>query len=154
MQSSITKPRDCSVERTLNILGDRWIFLILREAFFGVHHYDKFQENLGIATNILSQRLKSLVENQIFKKEKDENDARRSVYQLTAKGLDLYGVTLSLISWGDRWLGGENGAPLLLHHTSCQHKLSTIICCKHCGEEVLPHDIRYEKSQGATGQPA
>ena len=73
MQSSITNPRDCSVERTLNILGDRWIFLILREAFFGVHHYDKFQENLGIATNILSQRLKSLVEHQIFRKEKDKN---------------------------------------------------------------------------------
>ena len=149
-QSSIIKPRNCSVERTLNILGDRWIFLILREAYFGVHHYDKFQENLGIATNILSQRLKSLVENQIFKKEKDKNDARRSVYQLTEKGLDLYGVTLSLISWGDRWLGGENGAPLLLHHKSCQLKLSPIICCNHCGEEFLPQDIRYQESPGAT----
>jgi DNA-binding HxlR family transcriptional regulator len=112
---------------------------------FGIHHYDKFQENLGIATNVLSQRLKSLVENKIFKKEKDKNDARRSIYQLTPKGLDLYGVTLSLISWGDRWLAEESGVPLILLHKSCQHKLTTAICCNHCGEEVLPQDIRYQE---------
>jgi len=156
MQTAISKSRDCSVERTLDILGDRWVFLILREAFFGVHHYDKFHENLGIATNVLSQRLKSLVEAGILKKEKDAGDARRSIYQLTEKGLDLYGVTLSLISWGDRWLGEEKGAPLILHHESCNHRLKTMICCRHCGEEVFPKDIRYEErnSQGEIPEPA
>jgi DNA-binding HxlR family transcriptional regulator len=130
------------------VLGDRWVFLILREAFFGVHHYDKFLENLGIATNVLSQRLKSLVATDILRKEKDTNDARRSVYQLTEKGLDLYGVTLSLISWGDRWMADGKGPPLILHHESCQHKLETVICCKHCHQEVFPKDIRYEERGG------
>ena len=141
---SIKHPRDCSVEKALNILGDRWIFLILREAFFGVQHYDKFQDNLGIATNILSQRLKSLVDNDVFEKKKDTNDARRSVYQLTPRGLDLYGVTLSLITWGDRWLSEGSGAPLILNHRNCNHKLDTKICCQHCDEIVLPQDIHYE----------
>ena len=145
MKTSLSVTRDCSVEKTLDVLGDRWVFLILREAFFGVHHYDKFHENLGIATNVLSLRLKSLVATDILRKEKDGNDARRSVYQLTEKGLDLYGVTLSLISWGDRWMSDGKGPPLILHHESCQHKLETVICCKHCRQDVFPKDIRYEE---------
>jgi len=148
MPTSIPKKRDCSVERTLDVLGDRWVFLILREAFFGIHHFDKFQENLGVATNVLSKRLKSLVAAGVLQKEKDSADARRSIYQLTEKGLDLYGVTLSLISWGDRWLDDEKGGPLILHHKSCKHRLQTMICCRHCAEEVFPKDIRYEERVG------
>jgi DNA-binding HxlR family transcriptional regulator len=144
MLTTIAKSRDCSVEKTLDILGDRWVFLILREAFFGVHYYDIFQANLGISTNTLSQRLKALVTRKILKKIKDETDARRSIYQLTEKGLDLYGVTLSLISWGDRWLNEEDNVPLELYHKPCQHKLTTEICCKHCKEKVYPHDVKYK----------
>ncbi len=92
----------CSVARSLEILGDRWVFLILREAFFGERYYDRFRSNLGIATNILSKRLKSLVDNGVLEKQPDEADARRIRYKLTAKGLDLYSVTLALIRWGDR----------------------------------------------------
>ena len=140
------KLRECSVERTLDVLGDRWTFLILREAFFGIQHYDKFLENLGIATNILSQRLKSLVKNEVFEKQKDKNDARRSIYRLTPKGLDLYSVTLSLMGWGDRWLKGDKPIPLVLHHKKCGHLVEPIMCCNHCKEEILPQDIRYEAS--------
>ena len=78
---------DCSVARTLEILGDRWIFLILREAFFGVRHYDDFLANLGIATNILAKRLRILVENGIMERRKETEDARRVRYRLTEKGL-------------------------------------------------------------------
>ena len=147
MKSSVITPRECSVERTLDIIGDRWVFLILRESFFGVQHYHKFQENLGIATNILSQRLKSLVENDVFEKEKDKKDARRSSYRLTPRGLDLYGVTLSLMGWGDRWLSGGKPVPLVLGHKNCGHKLDARICCRHCGEEVYPRDVRYENGR-------
>jgi DNA-binding HxlR family transcriptional regulator len=79
----------CSVARSLEILGDRWIFLILRESFFGVSNFDQFQSNLGISTNILSDRLKALVENDIMKKLVDAKDKRRSKYKLTEKGLDF-----------------------------------------------------------------
>ena len=137
--------RVCSVARTIDILGDRWIFLIIREAFFGINTNEEFQRNLGIATNILSDRLKNLVENGIFKRIKNPNDGRRFVYKLTEKGLDLYPVTLAIMNWGDRWLAGEEGPPLRLYHESCGHRLKSVLICAHCGETVHAIDVAYEK---------
>ena len=140
--------RTCSVARALDILGDRWIFLILREAFFGVRYYDQFLSNLGIATNMLSDRLKRLVENNIMEKQKDSTDSRRMKYRLTDKGRDLYPVTLAFMQWGDRWLADENGPPLLLHHTPCDHPLTPVMCCAHCKEEINVRDVTYEEIWG------
>ena len=143
----MTKPRGnriCSVGRTMEILGDKWIFLILREAFFGVHYYDDFRSNLGIATNILSNRLKALVLHGILDKEKDENDARRIEYRLSKKGIDLYGVTLTIMQWGDKWLVDEDGPPLILYHNKCGHRLKPYISCSHCHEKVSAYDVSYE----------
>ena len=135
----------CSVARSLEVLGDRWVFLILREAFFGEHYYDHFRSNLGIATNILSKRLKSLVDNGVLEKQPDEADARRIRYKLTAKGLDLYSVTLALIGWGDKWLNDEDGPPLKLHHKTCGHRLQPQMCCRHCGKAVRARDVSYAR---------
>ncbi len=140
--------RICSVARALEILSDRWIFLILREAFFGVQHYDQFQTNLGIASNILSQRLKILVSNGIFTRQKDDADARRITYKFTEKGVDLYSVTLALMQWGDRWLADEDGPPLILHHSTCGRRLEPVMCCAHCGEPVKARDVTYENGPG------
>ncbi len=134
-----------SVGRTIEILGERWVFLILREAFFGVHYYDQFQSNLGIATNILSSRLKSLVENKILEKQKDTVDARRVKYKLTEKGLDLYPITLALMEWGDRWLADDEGPPLLLYHKKCGHQLHTVMRCSSCNEIVKARDVSYQE---------
>ncbi len=131
--------------RSLEILGDRWIFFIIREAFFGVRYYDKFLSNLGIATNILADRLKWLVENDIMEKHKDLKDSRRMKYRLTEKGRDLYPVILSFIKWGDRWLSDKSGPPLLLHHTTCGHLLTPVMCCEHCREIIDVKDITYEE---------
>ena len=135
----------CSVARSLEILGDRWVFLILREVFFGEHYYDRFRSNLGIATNILSKRLKSLVDNGVLEKQPDEADARRIRYKLTAKGLDLYSVTLALIRWGDKWLSDEDGPPLKLHHKTCGHRLQPQMCCRHCGKAVRARHVSYAR---------
>ena len=135
----------CSVARSLEILSDRWVFLILREAFFGEHYYDQFRSNLGIATNILSTRLKSLVDNGVLEKQSDESDARRIRYSLTAKGLDLYSVTLALIGWGDKWLSNDDGPPLKLHHKTCGHRLQPQMCCRHCGKTVKAKDVSYKR---------
>ena len=146
-----TKPlreeRICSVARSLEILGDRWIFLILREAFFGAHYNDDFQSNLGIATNILSNRLKKLVENGIMDKQKDAEDGRRCKYRLTEKGLDLYSIVLAFMKWGDRWLSGEMGPPLALHHKTCSHSLEPVMSCRHCKQAVKAKDVSYEEVQ-------
>lgn len=136
--------RVCSVDRTLKIVGDRWSFLVLREAFFGVRNFDTFLANTGMATNILANRLNALVENGILKRLKDPQDARRNLYKLTEKGLDLYPATLALMQWGDRWLSGEEGPPLELCHTKCGHRLKPVTCCAHCGNIVSVHEVSYE----------
>lgn len=136
--------RLCSVARTLDILGDRWIILILREAFFGVRHFKQYEANLGISTNILSDRLTTLVDNGILQKQKDTADARRIQYSLTPKGLDLYPVTLALMQWGDKYLSDEDGPPLTLFHNSCGKRLEATLCCAHCGEVIDPRDITFD----------
>ena len=141
--SQLTVDRACSVANTLTVLADRWTFLILREAFFGARHYDEFRANLGVATNVLSDRLKSLVEHGILSRTPDERDRRRFDYRLTEKGLDLYGITLALMKWGDRWLAGEEGPPLVLHHEPCGRRLDPVMICAACGEEITPQDVSY-----------
>ncbi len=141
--------RICSVARALEILGDRWTFLIIREAFFGIKTYEGFQKNLGIATNILSDRLKTLVQNGIFKRMKNPDDGRRFVYKLTEKGLDLYTIILGFMNWGDRWLAGDEEPPLVLYHQNCGHRLEPVMKCAHCGESIKAGDVTYS---GRTGQ--
>lgn len=137
--------RECSVARALDIIGDRWTFMVLREAFFGVQSYRQFHTNTGIATNILSNRLKRLVENGIMEKRTETSDSRRFTYRLTKKGLDLYPVTLAILRWGDRWLADENGPPLLLTHKPCGHRLVPTVSCNHCGKEVDPREVGYDE---------
>ena len=140
--------RICSVARALDILGDRWIFFIIREAFFGIKTNEEFQKNLGIATNILSDRLKTLVQNGIFERIKNPDDGRRFVYKLTEKGLDLYPVTMAIMNWGDRWLSGEDEVPLVLYHQSCGHRLEPAMSCTHCGETIRARDVTYGEQPG------
>ncbi len=133
--------RDCSVERTVEIFGDRWALLILRESFFGVRYYDDFLASLGISTNILSDRLRTLVHHQILDRRQDDQDGRRFSYRLTERGMDLYSVTLALMQWGDKWLAGKRGPPLALTHRRCGHRLQATMCCTACGEPVDPRDV-------------
>ncbi|MFZ5572298.1 MAG: winged helix-turn-helix transcriptional regulator [Thermodesulfobacteriota bacterium] len=143
MKPTPVSHRVCSVARTLEILGDRWIFLILREAFFGVRNYDQFLSNLGIATNILSDRLKILVSHGILEKRKDRVDARRNRYRLTEKGLDLYTIVLAFMQWGDRWLADADGPPLELFHKNCGNRLTPVMSCAACGKPVIPKEVGY-----------
>jgi DNA-binding HxlR family transcriptional regulator len=135
---------NCSLVRTIDVIGDRWSLLILREAFFGTKRFDIFQSNLGIATNILSERLKELVKGEILQRIKDPDDARRFIYRFTKRGLDLYPIVLAMINWGDRWTSEEKGPPLLLYHKTCGHHLEAMMCCSNCGERVHAREVRYE----------
>src|SRR5688572_10322150 len=91
---------NCSLAQTLDVIGERWTLLILRDAFFGIRRFDDFQRDLGIARNILSTRLRRLVEEGIL--ERRVVDAGRAEYVLTDKGLDLQPVLLSMTHWGDK----------------------------------------------------
>lgn len=100
---------NCSLARTLGIVGDDWSLMILRDAFLGLTRFGEFQQSLGIAKNILADRLERLVRGGILLREGRE---ARPVYRLTERGRDLLPALVALMQWGDRWL--SNGAPPML----------------------------------------
>jgi DNA-binding HxlR family transcriptional regulator len=105
---------ECGISAALEVVGERWSFLILRGAFNGLHHFEEYQSTLGIARNILSNRLARLVEHDILKREPDPADRRRVAYRLTEKGRELLPVLLSLRQWGERWVSGAPSNPVLV----------------------------------------
>ena len=109
--------RHCSIAAALESVGERWSCLILRGAFNGLHHFEEFQTTLGIARNILSNRLARLVENGILERTADASDRRKVAYRLTEKGRDLLPVLLSLRQWGERWVSGPSNPVLVDRHS-------------------------------------
>ena len=108
----------CSIAAALEAVGERWSFLILRGAFNGLHHFEEFQSTLGIARNILSNRLARLVEHGILAREQDPSDRRKIAYRLTEKGRDLLPVLISLRQWGERWISDTPSNPILVDRKS------------------------------------
>ena len=109
---------ECSLPAALEAVGERWSFLILRGAFNGLHHFEEFQSTLGIARNILSNRLGRLVENDILQRTPDPGDRRKIAYRLTEKGRDLLPVLIALRQWGERWVSGVPSNPVLVDRES------------------------------------
>lgn len=138
------RPKTDSVERTLDVVGDRWSFLILREAFFGVRRFDEFRQNTGVAPNILTARLKKLVDHGVFRRARYSGHANRYEYRLTDKGLDLYPMIVLMMRWGDKWLSGPEGPPLTLIHKPCGHVLDAPLRCDACGAAVDAHDMDWK----------
>ena len=138
-----------SVDRALSCLSDRWTFLVLREAFFGVRRFEDIQRNLGIARNILADRLRLLVAQGIFERRQYQEHPERFEYRLTQKGRDIYPIVLELMRWGDRWMAEADGPPLVLYHTACGHQLTPLSVCAACGEVIDIHQVRYEQGPGA-----
>lgn len=105
---------ECALPAALEAVGERWSFLILRGAFHGLKHFEEFQSTLGIARNILSNRLARLVEHEILQRDPDPADRRRVVYRLTEKGRSLLPVLIALRQWGERWVAGIPSNPVLV----------------------------------------
>lgn len=104
--------KNCSVARALDLLGEWWTMLIIREAFFGARHFDDFQKRLGIARNILSSRLRRLTEQGVLEQVPAKEGGRRKIYRLTDMGRELLPVLIALMQWGDRWITGPGREPL------------------------------------------
>ncbi|MBX9709792.1 MAG: helix-turn-helix transcriptional regulator [Xanthobacteraceae bacterium] len=138
--------RPSSVSRTLGILADRWTFLVVRELFFGIRRFDVLQERLGIATNILTNRLTRLVSQNILKRVKYSQVPERYEYKLTAMGRDLYLPLIQMLRWGDKWLGHKK--PLILRHGDCGKDFAPVIACDHCRQPLDPHHMRYYLTYG------
>jgi DNA-binding HxlR family transcriptional regulator len=125
----------CSVASTLEIIGERWTILVLRDVFLGIRRFDELQRDLGVARNILQARLERLVEHGILKKRPYQERPVRHEYRLTEKGADLWPVLVSLLKWGDRYaLDGE--PPIVLQHRGCGGELDDRRRCLLCGADV------------------
>lgn len=134
---------DCSVARTLEVVGEWWTMLVVREAFAGVRRFDDFQARLGIARNVLATRLQSLVDHGILERRLYQERPERYEYRLTEKGMDLYPVLISLMQWGDRWQAGPEGPPVTLMH-ECGQSPDAALVCTHCGKALNPREVRAE----------
>lgn len=134
---------DCSVARALEVVGERWSLLILRDAFYGVRRFDDFQRDLGVARNILSDRLAKLVDQEVLERRPYGERPVRYEYRLTDKGRDLLPVLLALMKWGDTW-GGSEQPPVEVTHLTCGHVTDPVSTCRHCGDELALRDIRVD----------
>lgn len=143
---------NCSIARPLSFLGERWALLVLRQLFFGRQRFDEIQDSLGVASNVLSQRLSTLVEEGIVERRRYSEHPERFEYRLTAKGRDLQPVLLALLRWGDRYTTGPAGAPLETIHTDCGHAFHMVPTCSECGGEVGPHNVESRPGPGATDE--
>ena len=139
---------DCSVAHTLEIIGEWWTPLILRDALLGVTRFGDFQERLGIARNILAARLDALVEHGVMKKVPYQDHPVRYDYKLTAKGRDLWLVIAALREWGDRW-EAPDGSPVEVVHEPCGNVMHIVPTCSACGEALSPFDLRVRRGPGA-----
>jgi DNA-binding HxlR family transcriptional regulator len=138
----------CSVARTVDLLGDWWTPLVLREAFYGVRRFDDFQASLGIGRNILTERLRRLVAQDLLERRMYQDRPKRYEYRLTPKGRDFYPVLAAIVAWGDRWLDRGKGAPVLLRHKACGKITHAEVVCAECGEPLDPREMRVEVGPG------
>jgi len=139
----------CSVARTLEVVGERWTILILRDAFLGVRRFDDFQRSLGIARNVLNTRLQRLVDAGVLERRRYQERPERFEYRLTEMGFDLWPAIVALMRFGDRHLVGDDGPPLVLEHRNCGGRVTDFATCGSCGAQLTAREVRVERSTPA-----
>jgi DNA-binding HxlR family transcriptional regulator len=142
----------CSVARAAAVVADRWTVVILRDLFLGLNRYEDLRADLGIATNILADRLDHLVAEGVVERVAYQERPVRYAYELTDVGRDLYGVVLTLLTWGDQHRSVV-GPPLLLVHEACGSAAEARVTCSHCGGELRPEEVRHAPGPGGRTEP-
>src|SRR5437764_13082395 len=129
----------CSIAGALEVVGERWTLLIVRDLFLGVRRFDDLQRDLGIARNVLRDRLNLLVDEGIVRRRRYQERPERFEYVLTEKGVDLWPVVISLIKWGDRYLAPD-GPPRVVRHRECGGEIDDHLSCRRCGTRLWAWD--------------
>jgi DNA-binding HxlR family transcriptional regulator len=138
----------CSVAQCLEVVGEWWSLLIVRDVFLGVTRFDEFQERLGISRNILDHRLSRLVEAGVLAKVPYSEHPPRFDYHLTDKGRDLWPVLTAMRQWGDRY-AAPDGPPMLVTHEGCGQVSEAVMTCSACGAPIAARDVRAAPGPGA-----
>ncbi|HVD01703.1 MAG TPA: helix-turn-helix domain-containing protein [Candidatus Dormibacteraeota bacterium] len=132
---------ECSIAQSLEVVGEWWTLLVVRDAFLGVRRFEDFQRRLGVSRNVLTERLAKLVDNGILEPVRYLEHPPRSEYRLTDKGRDLYPVIVSLRQWGDRWMQ-DGPPPVVVRHLDCGMETEAVLTCSHCGGPITARNVR------------
>ena len=144
--------QNCSVARTLEVVGERWSLLVIREAFLGVRRFDEIQQHLGISRNVLSARLTKLVEQGVLRRVQYSERPPRFEYRLTSRGRDLYPVIMAMSDFGDRHAPPPNGPARYFKHRACGTEINKRhLRCDTCGVDVDVRDMYAEEGPGYDG---
>ncbi len=144
MTSPAAQPRTCSVARTLELVGEKWALLAVREVFLGNRRFDEMTRRTGAPRDTLAARLRTLVAAGILERRQYSEHPARFEYHLTDAGRELYPVILTLMRWGDTHLADGAGPPLVLEHR-CGHRLVAEVTCEACGEPVAAGSTRRQR---------
>ena len=140
----------CSIARTLEVIGERWTMLIVRDAVIdGVSRFEDFQESLGIASNVLTNRLKTLCEEDVLERVPDPDRPGRPMYVATEKGRELAPILFALMKWGDRHYPEAKGPPRLTLHVGCGGNIGADWHCDRCGKRAGPGELDLRIGHGA-----
>lgn len=131
----------CSVARTLDIMGDPWTPLVLRDVAIGISRFDAIQRNLGISRKVLTQRLEALMDHHVMTRTRYQDNPPRYDYSLTERGQDLAMILLAIQSYGDKWIFGRSGAPVVWQHLTCGAHTGPVMACSACGGTLRPGEI-------------
>ncbi|WP_432884457.1 winged helix-turn-helix transcriptional regulator [Kribbella sp. CA-245084] len=148
MQRTDFSEMACSIARTLDVMGEPWSPLILRDIFVGMSRFEQIQADLGISRKVLTERLNHLVDRGVLERRPYDNRPRYE-YVLTGKGLELIDVLMVMVAWGDKWLAGEAGPPVLYRHHACGEISHVELNCSHCGKPMHANDIDVLPGPGA-----
>jgi len=142
---------NCSVKRTLDVVGEKWTMLVLREAFYGARRFEQLHAGVGCARNILSDRLATLVDHGLLRREPyhEPGRRRREEYRLTDKGLELFPALLALMPWGDRWAADYSGAPVVVCHRDCGEPVEVVLRCAAGHADLSARDTAPVPGPGA-----
>jgi DNA-binding HxlR family transcriptional regulator len=145
--------QNCSIARALEVLGDRWTLLVIRDAFLGVRRFDDFQRDLGVARNVLSDRLQRLTDEGLLERHRYQERPERFEYRLSEKGVDLWPAIVTLMKWGDRYYAPPAGPPRVVRHRDCGGEITERLTCAACGAELTARDVFSEPGPGAPAPP-
>ena len=136
----------CSVARSVAVIGDRWTLMILRDCFLGIRRFEDFERRLGISRSIIAERLKTLTDEGVLRREAYQDRPVRHEYRLTDKGLALHPVMMAIVHWGDVHYAGDEGPPLIHRHKACGCDFTPVQTCSACGGAVTARDVEVRGS--------
>ncbi|MFE3255597.1 winged helix-turn-helix transcriptional regulator [Nocardia sp. NPDC059091] len=148
MRRTSFEDMNCSIAQCLEVVGEWWTLLIVRDALFGITRFDDFRSRLGIARNVLTQRLEHLVAQGILDKTPYQDNPVRYDYLLTDKGRSLWTILAAMRQWGDEW-AAPDGPPIESVHNSCGHIMTVQPVCSECGDHLTVKDLRPQLGPGA-----